>query len=170
MPDLVANLRVDQAWGSAQVMGALHQVAALYYGATEGTGHPSDKLGFAVGAGIKLKADMIAKGDYFEAEVDYTQGALRYLNNTALVWNYVKYNGNTIGYGLNADAVYGAAGGIGNDLQLTTAWNVNAAYTHFWDPSWKSTLWGAYMAVNFNSTANILLCGSAANGGRWMRQ
>ena len=51
------------------------------------------------------------------------------------------------------------AGGIGNDLQLTTAWNVNAAYTHFWDPAWKSTLWGAYMAVNFNSTANILLCG-----------
>ncbi len=108
MPDLVGNLRVDQAWGSAQIMGALHQVAALYYGTTEGTGHPSDKLGFAVGAGIKLKADVISKGDYFEAEVDYTQGASRYLNNTALVWNYVKYDGNTIGYGFNADAVFGA--------------------------------------------------------------
>ncbi len=30
-PDLVANLRVDQAWGSAQIMGALHQVNPLYY-------------------------------------------------------------------------------------------------------------------------------------------
>ena len=30
-PDLVGNLRVDQAWGSAQVMGALHNVAAQYY-------------------------------------------------------------------------------------------------------------------------------------------
>ena len=30
-PDLVANLRVDQAWGSAQIMGALHQVNATYY-------------------------------------------------------------------------------------------------------------------------------------------
>ena len=28
----------------------------------EGTGHPSDKLGFAVGAGIKLKADVISQG------------------------------------------------------------------------------------------------------------
>ena len=26
LPDIVANIRVDQAWGSAQVMGALHQL------------------------------------------------------------------------------------------------------------------------------------------------
>ena len=32
VPDIVANLRVDQAWGNAQVMGALHQVNAPYYG------------------------------------------------------------------------------------------------------------------------------------------
>ena len=31
-PDIVANLRVDQAWGSAQIMGALHQVNMSYYG------------------------------------------------------------------------------------------------------------------------------------------
>ena len=31
VPDIVANLRVDQAWGSAQIMGALHQVNAAYY-------------------------------------------------------------------------------------------------------------------------------------------
>ena len=30
-PDFVANLRVDQAWGSAQIMGALHQVNSVYY-------------------------------------------------------------------------------------------------------------------------------------------
>ncbi len=28
-PDVVANLRVDQAWGSAQIMGALHEVNPL---------------------------------------------------------------------------------------------------------------------------------------------
>ena len=31
MPDVVANLRIDQAWGSAQIMGAVHQVNATYY-------------------------------------------------------------------------------------------------------------------------------------------
>ncbi len=31
-PDVVGNLRVDQAWGSAQIMAAGHQVNATYYG------------------------------------------------------------------------------------------------------------------------------------------
>ena len=36
-PDVVANLRVDQAWGSAQVGGAAHQVNATYYRTDAGT-------------------------------------------------------------------------------------------------------------------------------------
>jgi Porin subfamily len=163
VPDVVANLRVDQAWGSAQIMGALHEVSASYYGSTEGSGHPSDQTGFAIGAGIKLNAPMIGKGDYLQAEVDYTEGASRYSNFTALTWNYVKYDGDTIGYGLESDAVFGSVGGLGNgDLELTTTWAVNAAYTHFWAPAWKSTLWGSYRAVNYNDTANALLCGGTA--------
>ena len=31
-PDIVATLRVDQAWGSAQIAAALHQLRANYYG------------------------------------------------------------------------------------------------------------------------------------------
>src|SRR5215831_11073444 len=59
-PDVVANLRVDQAWGSAQIMGALHEVNAAYYGglgttqAQTFTGHPDEKLGWAAGFGFKL--------------------------------------------------------------------------------------------------------------------
>ena len=30
-PDVVGNLRVDQAWGSAQIMGAIHDVSGQYY-------------------------------------------------------------------------------------------------------------------------------------------
>src|SRR5262249_1569544 len=52
MGDFVANLRVDQAWGGAQIMGAVHQVNATYYsavaaGAPTATslGHPSDAYG-----------------------------------------------------------------------------------------------------------------------------
>jgi len=162
-PDLVANLRVDQGWGSAQIMGALHNVAAQYYTTTEGGGHPSDKMGFALGAGILLKAPMIGMGDYFQAEVDYTEGASRYSNATALVGDYVIYHGNTIGYGINSDAVFGPVASVGSGaLQLTTSWNVAAAYTHNWNAAWKSTLWGSYMAMSYNSTANALLCGGVA--------
>ena len=37
VPDIVGNLRVDQAWGSAQIGGALHEVNATYYGAGTAT-------------------------------------------------------------------------------------------------------------------------------------
>src|SRR5262245_26822835 len=84
-PDVVANLRVDQAWGSAQVMGAWHLVNAGYYAAVPA--HPDEESGFAVGAGVKLNAPMIGQGDFFQAQVTYTQGALRYaFNNPNTDW------------------------------------------------------------------------------------
>ena len=53
-----------------------------------------------------------------------------------------------------ADAVYGGViGGTGTsaatDLELTTAWNVNAAYEHFWNPRWRTSLYGGYAAVSY---------------------
>ena len=39
-------------------------------------------MGWAVGAGIKLNAPMIGQGDYFQMQVNYTQGALRYIFQT----------------------------------------------------------------------------------------
>ncbi len=32
--DIVGNLRLDQTWGSAQVMAAAHEVNAIYYAST----------------------------------------------------------------------------------------------------------------------------------------
>src|SRR5579885_1753253 len=58
-PDVVGNFRLDQSWGAAQVMGALHEVNAGYYGSTPGTGHPGDTWGWAVGAGLRLNAPFI---------------------------------------------------------------------------------------------------------------
>jgi len=74
-PDVVANLRADQAWGSFQVMGALHDASGAYFPASAagtctvttlgGTltgdlacGHPGSDLGFAVGAGGIFKIPM----------------------------------------------------------------------------------------------------------------
>ncbi len=86
-PDFIATLRLDQPWGGAQVMGAIHDVSGQYYGGaapvggTTDAGHPSDKLGFAVGAGLRINAPQIGPGDYFSAQVNYTQGASAFVNN-----------------------------------------------------------------------------------------
>ena len=70
-------------------MGALHQVNTAYYITSVGRSTALNKangsdneLGFAVGGGVKLNAPMIGQGDYFQMQVNYTQGALRYIFQT----------------------------------------------------------------------------------------
>ncbi len=166
-PDVVANLRVDQAWGSAQIMGALHQVNPLYYANFGKLFHPDDELGFAVGAGIKLNAPMIGQGDYLQAQVNYTQGALKYIFQTPTS-NWFKQDGSQFGFGLLSDGVYGGVipGLNTTNVELTTAWGVNAAYEHFWNPHWRTSLYGGYAAVSYGERANAMICSSfgAANG------
>jgi len=96
-PDVVANLRVDQAWGSVQVMGAIHDASGGYFvpgtgvtcnvTATGGTltgqlacGHPDDELGFAVGVGGIFRIPMpTGLTDIFSFQANYTEGAMRYM-------------------------------------------------------------------------------------------
>jgi hypothetical protein len=133
------------------------------------SGHPDDKLGWVVGAGIKLNAPMIGQGDFFQAQVNYTEGALRYVFQTTQPSWSINDSGSTAGFGIMADAVYnGTITGVGTtaatDLELTTAWNVNAAYEHFWSPRWRTSLYGGYAAVSYNSNANSILCGFGTGG------
>ena len=164
--DFVANLRVDQAWGGAQVMGAAHMVNANYYSPTVGVAsnilsHPSDKWGFAVGGGLLLNLPFITQGDSFMAQVNYTQGALRYLFNTPNT-NWGKVDGASEGYTILSDCVYGVgpagAGQFQSGCNLTTAWGFNAAFEHYWTPAWHTSLYGAWYAVSYNSSANGMLC------------
>jgi hypothetical protein len=184
-PDIVGNLRVDQAWGSAQIMGALHEVNSNYYNTAQGStlvvpgnilantlpglensGHPSTAWGFAVGGGAKLLTPFIAPGDYFQFQVNYTQGAERYANFN-VNGNWYMQNGQKVAYGVVSDAVYGGfvtpqtVGGVAGNatsLQLTTAWGVNAAYEHFWSKQWRTSVVGGYFEVRYNGQANAMLC------------
>ena len=137
MPDLVVNLRVDQAWGAAQISGALHDVSAGYYGALplETNGHPGQKWGWAVSAGLRLNAPMIGPGDYFQGAVHYAQGATKYTAGaTPTAGNPLYFTGNTVGFGFYEDDVFGgtatATGSFGNSINLTTSWSVMASYEH----------------------------------------
>jgi hypothetical protein len=164
-PDLVANLRIDQTWGSAQVMGALHGVQGLYYTGVEGSGGPSTEIGWALGAGLKLNAPMIGKGDYFQTQFTYASGASRYTAFTAAPLSPNSYDGNSYGFGYVSDGVYGGLGATASSIQLTESWSVNASYEHFWNERWRTSLWGAYRAVNYNSSANAMMCSSIPGAG-----
>jgi hypothetical protein len=151
-------------------MGAVHQLNGAYY-TTFGTGfaintsHPDEELGFAVGAGVKVNVPMLGQGDYFQMQVNYSQGALRYIFQTPNT-NWGINDGFSAGWGVVSDAVYGGTLATANatDLELTTAWNVNAAYEHFWNPRWRTSLYGGYAAVSYGDVANSILCGFGPTG------
>jgi len=197
VPDIVGNLRLNQTWGGVQVMAALHEVNATYYStansntfaagppfpapgtasaANVNEGAPSNAWGWAVGAGLKLNFPMIAQGDYLQAQVNYTQGALRYINHGQDT-NYGELNGNAQTFGVMSDAVYGGCntppgsavatvvcGTTASALQLTTGWGVNASYEHYWTPQWHESFVGSYMAVKYDQLANAMLCEAAGGG------
>jgi len=171
--DFVANLRVDQAWGGAQIMGAAHEVNANYYGiplgavgpSTPGTGHPSDRWGWAAGVGIKINTPFITQGDWFQAQFNVTEGALRYVFNTPNS-NWGKVDGANETFGVLSDCVYGGTvvAGTGTSCQLTSAWGFNAGYEHYWTPAWHTSLYGAWAQVKYDGQANAMLCQLEGNG------
>jgi len=174
LPDVVANLRVDQTWGSAQIMAALHDASASYYSGTgfgcsgpaitAGTaplvscGHPSDIFGWAVGAGVLALVPWFP-GDQFGIGGTYAVGAVGY---TTYFFNPgTVYSGNTVGFGFGTDGVYVN----GSQVELTTSWQVQAGYQHRWTPTLATSIYGGYLAVQYNGTAQGYLCGTAAIAG-----
>ena len=167
-PDIVANLRMDATWGAAQIMGGIHDVQPLYYGATTATGGPSAATGYFVGAGAKINFPSIGPGDYFSFQVNYTVGAAGYavdgassgtIASPALGGMYQQWNGGfggNIGWGIISDGVYANDGT--SSVQLTTTWGVNAAYEHHWNKRWQTSIYGAYLSTSYNATANNFLC------------
>ena len=170
-PDIVANLRMDASWGAAQIMGGIHDDVPLYYGSTTATGGPNYATGYFAGAGVKINTPMIGPGDYFSAQFNYTVGAAGYAddgatNGAGIVMtggqggNYSNLTSNSFGFGVVSDAVYGATGG----MDLTTMWGVNAAYEHFWNKRWQTSIYGAYISTSYDSTANANMCAREATG------
>jgi hypothetical protein len=174
-PDIVANLRVDQAWGSAQLMGAVHDASAAYNytsaaGALNGnSGHPSDKVGYVIGGGVRLNAPMLGAGDWFQVQANYTAGALGYIfsqmkSSTGGATGFAAFNGAGLGLGYLTDGVFTgtAAAATQTGIELTKAWSINASYEHFWNAAWQTSVYGYYAAVNYSATANANLCAMTA--------
>ena len=159
VPDITGNIRVDQAWGYAQVMGAAHEDTPLYYGALETSGGPAQEWGFGVGGAIKVNLPMISRGDNAVIEATYAEGANKYVDNTPIL-NKINVQGGTEGYGFNADCVFD----VGTSCHQTTEWGVIGAYEHYWTPQWHQDIVGSYMHVGYDSTANGILC-TAEGGG-----
>jgi len=166
IPDIVSSLRVDQAWGSAQISGALHQVRGNFYGndtqSTIVTGpaaftgnRPSDAWGWAVGAGIVINLPW-NPGDKFWIEGEIGEGTPCYVGfcQDGVNGTYVRFDGHNVGAGWGLDGVFAnvvapaqaspAALGVSNfsGIILPTVFNIAAAVEHYWTPALRTSLFG----------------------------
>jgi hypothetical protein len=166
-PDIAGNIRVDQAWGSFQVMGALHNASGGYYGGvgafctavTTPCGHPGEKWGWAIGAGFRL-TNFLQPKDTFEFQIDYAKGATGYVWSQGLYGAATLYgSGQSIGLGLSTDGVFTSGTGV----ELTESWGFAAAYQHYWNAQWRTAVVGGYTEINYNGTATAALCGTGTN-------
>jgi len=166
-PDVVGDVRVDQAWGFAQLSVALHDASAGYYqtGGTalaagiQNNGHPSDAYGWAVQGGFNLNDVLGMKGDRFSVQAAYSVGASGYAASS-IGAPMVYAAGNNAGFGWLTDGVFVTGSGV----ELTTVWSINAGYQHYWNPKWRTSLYGGYVAVNYDGTAQAMICTSGAGG------
>jgi Porin subfamily len=170
VPDIIGNLRVDQAWGYVGVSAAVHEASGAYYSpvaavaAANGVdavalganlvnnGHPADRYGWAFAIGGRLN---LAGGDLLGANACYTEGAVGYCTN--ITTGIQAYNASTsVGIGWLGDGVFGN----GTQVELTRVWSAVAYYQHIWNPNWRTSLYGGYVNISYDQNAKNLINGS----------
>jgi hypothetical protein len=158
VPDIVGQLRVDQAWGLFQASVAAHDNNPAYYGATQNTGGPGDKWGWAGQLALSIKNIPTGPGDTINLQGVYTNGATRYniQDQASSASAAAVYSGVTgIGYGFAPDSVYAPGG----SLQLISTWGIRGGFNHNWNPYWSSSVFGGYASVRYTGAAKTAMCG-----------
>ena len=171
-PDLGISVRHVGNWGYVQVGAIAHDVAATYYtgacaGVQAGTtqcGHPNDKVGWGVNFSTELRLPQFGPGDRAGFAIWYGQGFGAWSAGNNLASPALFKSGNTVASGFQADGYYVD----GSQIQLTTGWNVQVGYEHFWSRILHQTfLFGYNRLTHDGVTKNWYLgavCGVAGTG------
>jgi porin-like protein len=185
-PDIVGNIRVDQAWGLFQISADAHNVTGSYNILTASTaaptnlseisGHPSDKWGGSVMAALQIKNIPTGVGDDIKVDTSWAKGVTKNVIATASTSpSFAMFGGSSrayqsVGFGATTDAVWVPAGtvvgGVVGDgsLHLTESYGIRGAFNHNWDPFWQSSLYAGYAAVRYDGTAKLLFCAAYTAG------
>src|SRR6266478_6635039 len=181
-PDVVGNIRIDQAWGLFQISAAAHEVSGSYNvlntvaapaGATglagaaptalsEISGHPETKWGGSVMAALNIKNIPTGAGDDIKVDVSYAKGDTKNVIATSSTSPSFAMFGSSgrayqsIGFGATTDGVY--LPGMTNGIELTDAYGVRGAFNHNWDPYWSSSLYGSASFVRYDGAAKAAYC------------
>ena len=171
MPDIVAAVRVDQPWGSAQLSGIIHQISTIgatipagntFTGATFTGFRPDTEYGYGVQAGVKINLPMIAPGDLLYLQAVYARGCIDCVVGGA--WVLGGGTSSQGGFpGTNGRFSFNTADGVFNPLlnevSLSKEWGAVAAFLHYWTPQLRSGFQLAYSKVDMPSLGGFFVGG-----------
>jgi hypothetical protein len=177
-PDIVGNVRIDQAWGLFQFSAAAHEVNGSYNtlnttnaaptAFSETSGHPETKWGGSVMAALNIKNIPTGAGDDIKIDASYAKGDTKNVIATSSTSPSFAMFGSSgrgyqsIGFGATTDGVYSATSGI----ELTEAFGVRGAFNHNWDPYWSSSLYGSASFVRYDAAAKAAYCSQYSTSNR----
>jgi hypothetical protein len=122
-PNVIAALRVDQAWGSAQISAAVQDNAGDVFEDAE------DELGWAVQAGVKLNAGFLSEGSYIWAQGAYSEGAISYAGAEDVFGNLIDLDVDDLTIGVTDQSggenntMWQVGGGVTFQATKTVAFN-----------------------------------------------
>ena len=165
LPDFVGNVRYEAAWGAAQIAGAVHEVIPLRItggGAGAAAQAVGRDYGWAVQGGVKVNLPFIGAGDTLWLQAGYGEGTNGYINAGGF-----KGSGNLNGSfdGYVAETTADALAYIGADgrarIELSQTFAGFAGFEHYWTPTIRQSIFGAYSEVNYGRGVAPQLAGSA---------
>ncbi|MDB5572606.1 MAG: hypothetical protein JWN93_3789 [Hyphomicrobiales bacterium] len=155
----VGNVRYDQAWGSAQVMGAYQRggdlagkdgvnVSVAPNVAVTGT----NETGFALGAGVAVNLPMLAAGDRIELIAVYADRLANLLADG--------------GINTPSAAAYGLSplGGPSTNFANGTGYSFGMNLRHYWTPTIRSQVYASYTTRKLHTTADGVAVGTGTSG------
>jgi hypothetical protein len=170
---LIGDVRVDQAWGWAQLQGAIANdstsnimctaasvVATCNPSVYSPLWGPTNYGAYAIGMTFRYNIGKAGGGgfgpggDALFGTVDYVHGALGLLLNFGGLNNDMGDPTNKRGGGgvIRADSnlvpTMASTGGSPLDYGVTDGWDVFALYTHYWAPDWRSNVAAGYAEIN----------------------
>ncbi len=144
MPQVNANIRVDQSWGALQLMGAYADVSVN----TAADAYDKNKGVYAIGAGAKINLPMLAKGDALYLIAAYANGMTEYTTN----WTSGKgsaYSRDVGGFTFNHPSLVTETAG----LETVKSWAIGALLEHYWAPQYRSVVFGTYGQLDAPASA-----------------
>ena len=140
MPDVVANVKYDGTWGSAQLSGAVHQIrdnTLAFVGDDFDT-----EYGFAVTAQVGVNLPMLGAGDALWFAATYADGASSYLDGGIAGTINSPFASFSNGQPALVDASIDPVTG---QLEKSRAWSLAGGLRHYWTPTLRSSIFGSYL-------------------------